>query len=559
MKQMKKAKSLGKELVRLGLITNEQLNEVLRDIDGKTLMRAIADKGYASEKRIAETLAKALGYEFVELSNMEIEPTLLALVPEEFMRKYLVVPFDLKEKTLKVAIADPSNVIAIDDLKIITGYEIEPYVATETEVLNLIDQYARLETDIKELTDLGVATEDEDSQKVVEEVESEDAPIVKLVNAILSEGVRARASDIIIEPMEDEVRVRYRIDGVYHEIMKTAKSTQLGVITRIKILASLDIAEKRVPQDGRISLVVDGKQVDFRVATFPTIHGEAAVLRILEKGSIMIELESLGFMPEQLEAFKKAIRKPWGAVIVTGPTGSGKTTTLYSALNTINDVERNIITVEDPVEYRLEGINQVQVNPTAGLTFASALRSILRNDPDIVMIGEIRDAETALIAIESALTGHLVLSTLHTNNAAGVYTRLIEMGIEPFLISSAIDCVVAQRLARKLCNYCKEPYKPESDFLKSVGFSDDDIAKIDVLYRPRGCDYCSKTGYKGRTGLFEVLVTSPAIRELVLEKATTDEITEQAIKEGMKTMLECGLHKAMNGETSVEEVLRVIS
>lgn len=554
----KKAKLLGKELVRLGVITNEQLNELLKEIDGKSLVRAIAEKGYASEKNVAEALAKASGYEYVDLTSMQIDPTIMSLVPEEIMRKHNLVPFALERGVLKVAISDPSNVIAIDDLKVVTGYEVEPFVATETEIQNLIEQFMRLDTDVKELTEIGF-TEEADEKKVIEEAESEDAPIVKLVNAILTEGVRARASDIIVEPQENEVRVRYRIDGVYHEVMKTAKNTQLGIITRIKILGSMDIAEKRVPQDGRISLVVDGRQVDFRVATFPTIYGEAAVLRILEKGSIMIELDSLGFLPEQLEIFKNSIKKPWGAVIVTGPTGSGKTTTLYSALNMINDVEKNIITVEDPVEYRLEGINQVQVNPQAGLTFASALRSILRNDPDIIMIGEIRDTETALIAIESALTGHLVLSTLHTNNAAGVFTRLIEMGIEPFLISSAIDCVVAQRLARKLCPNCKEPFQPDKDFLKSVGFSDEDISRIDVLYKPRGCDYCSKTGFKGRTGLYEVLLTSEKIKELVLEKATTDEIMEQARKEGMKTMLECGLQKVMKGETSVEEVLRVVS
>lgn len=555
----RKARVLGKELVRLGIISNEQLNEILREIDGKSLMKVIAEKGYASEKMVAESLAKALGYEYIDLSNVQIDPTLLALVPEDFIRKYNIMPFELEGNKLRVAISDPSNVLAIDDLKIITGYEIEPFVSTESEIVNAIDTLTRLDADVKEFTEIGLDEESVEEAKVIEEVESEDAPIVKLVNAILTEGVRARASDIIIEPHESEVRVRYRIDGVYHEIMKTAKSTQLGMITRIKILSNLNIAEKRVPQDGRINMLIDGQQVDFRVATFPTIYGEAAVLRILEKGSIMIELESLGFLPEQLEMFKEAIKRPWGAIIVTGPTGSGKTTTLYSSLNMINDVGRNIITVEDPVEYRLEGINQVQINPQAGLTFATALRSILRNDPDVVMIGEIRDAETATIAIEAALTGHLVLSTLHTNNAAGVFTRLIEMGLEPFLISSAIDCVVAQRLARKLCEYCKEPYKPDNDFLKSVGFSDEDIAKIDALYKPRGCDYCSKTGYKGRTGLYEVLKNSDQIRELVLEKATTDEITEKAKEEGMRTMLECGLQKVIKGITSIEEVLRVVS
>jgi len=555
----KKAKALGRELVKLGVISNEQLNEVLKDLNGKSLIKAITEKGFASETTIAKALAKAMGYEFIDLSSIKIDPAAVALVPEEIQKKHLAIPFALEEGKLKIALADPSNVVAIDDIKVITGYEVEPFIATETEILNAIEQFSRLDTEVKELEDLGTVETFEDEAKVREEAESEDAPIVKLVNAILTEGVRARASDITVEPQEDEVRVRYRIDGVYHEVMKLAKSTQLGIITRIKIMANLDIAEKRVPQDGRISLLVDGKPVDFRVATFPTIYGEASVMRILEKGSISLSLEELGFLPEQLEIFKKSITKPWGAILVTGPTGSGKTTTLYSALNMINSVEKNIITVEDPVEYRLEGINQVQVNPRAGLTFASALRSILRNDPDIIMIGEIRDVETALIAVESALTGHLVLSTLHTNNSASVFTRLIEMGLEPFLISSAIDCALAQRLARKLCSHCKEPYKPDKDFLKSVGFSDDDIDRIDVLYRPRGCDYCARTGFKGRTGLYEILVNSDSIKELVLNKASADEIMEEARREGMITMIECGLKKVMAGETCIEEVFRVIS
>lgn len=555
----KKAKALGRELVKLGVISNEQLNEVLKDLNGKSLIKAITEKGFASETTIAKALAKAMGYEFIDLSSIKIDPAAVALVPEDIQRKHLAIPFALEEGKLKIALADPSNVVAIDDIKVITGYEIEPFIATETEILNAIEQFSKLDTEVKELEDLGTVETYEDEAKAREEAESEDAPIVKLVNAILTEGVRARASDITVEPQEDEVRVRYRIDGVYHEVMKLAKSTQLGIITRIKIMANLDIAEKRVPQDGRISLLVDGKPVDFRVATFPTIYGEASVMRILEKGSISLSLEELGFLPEQLEIFKKSITKPWGAILVTGPTGSGKTTTLYSALNMINSVEKNIITVEDPVEYRLEGINQVQVNPRAGLTFASALRSILRNDPDIIMIGEIRDVETALIAVESALTGHLVLSTLHTNNSASVFTRLIEMGLEPFLISSAIDCALAQRLARKLCSHCKEPYKPDKDFLKSVGFSDDDIDRIDVLYKPRGCDYCARTGFKGRTGLYEILVNSDSIKELVLSKASADEIMEEARREGMITMIECGLKKVMAGETCIEEVFRVIS
>lgn len=557
---MKNLKSLGKALVRSGVITAEQLREALEDQDGKSLARAIADKGFASEQEVTKALAEASGLTFVDLSTYEIDPNAATLLSEEVARKYTVIPVKMEGKKLVVAVADPSNVLALDDLKIITQMDIEPVVATETDILNAIGQYSRMDKEVEELANFEDEGEEASTPaaQVVEEVEREDAPIVKLVNVILSEAVRARAADVHIEPQERDIRIRYRIDGVLHDIMRSPKSAQLGMITRLKILANLDIAEKRLPQDGRFSLVVDNRPVDFRIATLPTIHGEKVVLRILEKESIMIPLESLGFLPESLETFKKSLMKPYGAIFVTGPTGSGKTTTLYAALNVVNSVEKNIITVEDPVEYRLAGCNQVQVNPKAGLTFAAALRSILRNDPDIVMIGEIRDRETALIAVESALTGHLVLSTLHTNDAPSAITRLTEMEIEPFLTASALDCIVAQRLARKLCDKCKEPYKPDKDFLKSVGYEDEDIEKIDVLYRARGCDYCSNTGYRGRTGVYEVMLLTEDIKALTIERASTDEIKKAALQHGMKTLRQAGLAKARTGETSVEEVLRVV-
>jgi type IV pilus assembly protein PilB len=557
---MKNLKSLGKALVRSGVITAEQLREALEDQDGKSLARAIADKGFASEQEVTKALADASGLTFVDLSRYEIDPNAATLLSEEIARKYTVIPVKMVGKKLIVAVADPSNVLALDDLKIITQMDIEPVVATETDILSAIGQYSSMEKEVEELANFEDEAEEASASaaQVVEEVEREDAPIVKLVNVILSEAVRARAADVHIEPQERDIRIRYRIDGVLHDIMRSPKSAQLGMITRLKILANLDIAEKRLPQDGRFSLVVDNRPVDFRIATLPTIHGEKVVLRILEKESIMIPLESLGFLPESLETFKKSLMKPYGAIFVTGPTGSGKTTTLYAALNLVNSVEKNIITVEDPVEYRLAGCNQVQVNPKAGLTFAAALRSILRNDPDIVMIGEIRDRETALIAVESALTGHLVLSTLHTNDAPSAITRLTEMEIEPFLTASALDCIVAQRLARRLCDKCKEPYKPDKDFLKSVGYEDEDIEKIDVLYRARGCDYCSNTGYRGRTGVYEVMLLTEDIKALTIERASTDEIKKAALQHGMKTLRQAGLAKARTGETSVEEVLRVI-
>lgn len=555
---MKNIKALGKALIKAGVINSEQLKEAIAELNGKSLPRVLVEKGFATETEIAKALAEAAGLEYVDLANYEIDPNAATLLSDELMRKYNLIPIKMEDKKLIVAVSDPSNIFAIDDLKIITGMEVEPVVANESDILAAINQYSRIDKEVEELTGLEEEQEEFPVATVVEEAESEEAPIVKLVNVILSEAVRSRAADIHIEPQEKDIRIRYRIDGVLHDVMRSPKSAQLVMSTRIKIMANLDIAEKRLPQDGRFSLIIDGKPVDFRVATLPTIHGEKIVLRILEKESIMIPLEELGFLPETLEKYKKSLMKPYGAVFVCGPTGSGKTTTLYASLNLINSVEKNIITVEDPVEYRLAGCNQVQVNPKAGLTFASALRSILRNDPDIVMIGEIRDRETALIAVESALTGHLVLSTLHTNDAPSAITRLTEMGIEPFLTASAIDCVVAQRLARRLCKKCREPYKPDKDFLKSVGYSDEDIEKTDTLYKAKGCDYCSNTGYRGRTGIFELMMMSEEIKALTIEKASSEEITKVARKQGMISLKEAGLKKALTGETSVEEVLRVV-
>lgn len=555
---MKNVKVLAKALVRSGIITPDQLKEALNEVNDKNLPRILAEKGYATESEVAKAFANAAGLEYVDLLNYEIDPNAATLLSEEIARKYLVIPIKVQGNKLTVAVSDPSNVFAIDDLKIITKMEIEPVVSTESDIIVSINQYTRMDKEVEELA--GIEDEVEEAVKavVVEEVEREDAPIVKLVNVILSEAVRSRSADVHIEPQEKDIRIRYRIDGVLHDIMRSPKSAQLGMITRIKIMANLDIAEKRLPQDGRFSLVIDGKPVDFRTAILPTIHGEKVVLRILEKENILIPLEDLGFLPETYDSFRKSLMKPYGAIFVTGPTGCGKTTTLYAALNLVNSIEKNIITVEDPVEYRLIGCNQVQVNPKAGLTFSSALRSILRNDPDIVMIGEIRDRETALIAVESALTGHLVLTTLHTNDAPSAITRLTEMHIEPFLTASALDCIVAQRLARKLCNKCKEQYKPEKEFLKSIGFLDEDIEKIDVLFKAKGCDQCSKTGYKGRTGVFEVLIMTEEIKAMTIEKASSEVIKRIAIEQGMLTLRRAGLIKAMSGETSVEEIMRVV-
>jgi len=513
--------------------------------------------GYISEPDIAKNLAKQLNLDYVDLVSFEINTQALSLISNEQIHRYRVLPIDLKGDRLFVAMTDPTNLFAIDDLHVMTGYNIVPVVVTESDLTEAINKYTTSDDAVVEAIErVNDDTENANTQLSESEKEAEDAPIVKLVNLIITEAVRDRASDIFIEPQEKDVRVRYRIDGVLHEVMRSMKHIQAGVTSRIKIMAGLDIAERRLPQDGRFGLVVDKRPIDLRVATLPTIHGEQVILRILEKDQIMMELDDLGFSPDALERFKKSLIKPYGAILITGPTGSGKTTTLYAVLNMINSKEKNLITVEDPIEYRLPGVNQVQINTKTGLSFASALRSILRHDPDIIMIGEIRDRETASIAIESALTGHLVLSTLHTNNAPATLTRLIEMGIEPFLVGSAIDCIVSQRLARRLCMRCRESYQPTFDELVEAGYKIDG-SEPTKLYRAYGCRECGNTGYYGRVGLYEVMVMSEGIERLLVEKASVDEIAELAISEGMKTLREDGLEKVRMGLTSIEELARV--
>jgi len=547
---------LGTILVDAGLITETQLQQAVESQNGKSLSKALVDLGHASEIDIAAILAKTMNLPFVDIANYEINPGAATIISEEFASRYLLLPIDFDDDKMIVAMADPSNIFAVDDLKIVTGYDINVVVCTESDLRSAIGRYARIDKTVEQVVE-SVAEDDLIESVVGEEKEAEEAPIVKLVNLLVTEAVRDSANDIHIEPQENDLRIRYRIDGVLHEVMRAPKQVQPGMTARLKILSGMDIAERRVPQDGRFGLTIDNKAIDFRVATLPTIHGEKVVLRLLEKESIMMSLDDIGFLEEPLRLFKSSFTRPYGAILVTGPTGSGKTTTLYGALNILNIPEKNIITVEDPVEYRLQGVNQVQVNAKAGLTFASGLRSILRNDPDIVMIGEIRDEETARIAIESALTGHLVLSTLHTNDAPSAVTRLTEMGIEPFLTSSAVDCVVGQRLARKLCVHCKEKYTPNEQILKEIGL-DPEKDKIPELYRAKGCSKCNETGYKGRIGVFEVMVISEAIERLTVERATSDDLLKVAIKEGMRTLRQDGLEKALKGITSIEEIMRVI-
>lgn len=544
-----------------GLISRDQLAVVLEKQKDtpKRLGEILVEDGILTQDQLNLALAERLGVESIGLDEFEIDSLAATMIPEKLARRYGAIPIKfLDENTLLVAMVDPTNVFAIDDLRMMTGYDIKPAISSAEDVFNQISKIHRLGDSVAEEVDMeGDFTADTSMEADIRDVASE-APIVKLVNGVISQGVEDGASDLHFEPQEKELVVRFRIDGVLHEIMSVPKRMQAGVLSRIKVMADIDIAERRIPQDGRIGLTVGGKPIDIRVASMPTVYGEKIVLRLLDKSSIMLNLMDLGFSERALKRFEKSFRKPYGAILVTGPTGSGKSTTLYATLNVLNSKEKNIITVEDPVEYRLSGINQTQMNAKAGLTFASGLRAILRSDPDIVMVGEIRDKETAQIAIEAALTGHMVLSTLHTNDAPGALTRLTEMGVEPFLTASAIECIMAQRLARKLCTNCKEPYKPTDEALRQNGFPQEVMGKDITLYRAAGCPRCNNTGYKGRLGIYEVMIVSEAIERLTVERKSADEISRVAQAEGMLSLREDGLDKVIKGVTSMEEIARVI-
>jgi type IV pilus assembly protein PilB len=555
-------RQLGDLLVAKGAITKEQLNEALEEqrAKGEPLGRVLVKNGLVTENQLLDILASQLGLDFVDLAEFKIDLSAVALVPERIAKKNLVLPIGFEDGKLLVAVANPTDVFVFDDLRMMTGFEIKAVVSTKDDILEAIQRYSKAD-DVVEQTveEIGAELGEETEEGVGQAAETiDDAPIVKLVNLIINQAVTDRASDIHIEPQEKDVRIRYRIDGVLHEVMRPPKRVQAGLASRIKIMADMNIAETRVPQDGRIGLMIGGKTVDVRVTTLPTVYGEKTVMRILEKESIRIDLEELGFLPDAVKRYRSSFSKPYGAIMVCGPSGCGKTTTLYAALNKLNSIEKKLITVEDPVEYKIAGLMQIQVNPKAGLTFASALRSILRNDPDIVMIGEIRDRETAMIAIESALTGHLVLATLHTNDAPQALTRLTEMGVEPFLSASALACVVAQRLARKLCPSCKEAYTPEQEVLEKCGFPFEKGEKL-TFYRAKGCGKCKKTGYKGRIGVYEVMLVSEEIERMSVDRASSDEIGKQSQKEGMLTLRQDGFEKVRMGVTSLEEILRVIA
>ena len=557
-------KQLGEILLEEGLVTEAQLLSALDEqmTAGSSLGRTLVELGMLTEVQLVQALAAQVGMPFVDLDEYPVDRAALAMVPGGICRRYTVLPVAIDNGVLVLAPADPGNVLAVDDVRSVSGMQVRPVVATYDNVLRAIDRFVRADDEMEDLSSAFEESQAEaeaaDLAKMGDFVE-DDAPIVRYVNLLVTQAITDRASDIHIEPTEHDLRVRYRIDGVLHETQRSPKNITGGVISRVKIMSDIDIAEKRKPQDGRMSVVHNGRKIDLRVATLPTVWGEKIVMRILDNSTASLDLRDLSFLEENYATYKESYSKPYGMILVTGPTGSGKSTTLYATLNAVSKPDINVITVEDPVEYRLAGINQVQVNPKAGLTFAAALRSILRSDPDVVLLGEIRDHETAQIAVEAALTGHLVLSTLHTNDAPSAVTRLTEMGIEPFLVGSALDCVVAQRLARRLCPKCKVPYQPSPEEMFAARFPWVDGEPIPELFRPGGCTACSKTGYKGRLALHEVMRVTEEIERHAVAHSSSAEIASTAVKQGMISLRNDGWQKVAMGQTSIEEILRVVA
>jgi type IV pilus assembly protein PilB len=544
-------------IVELGLASQEQVDAAVGQAraNGETPESVLLKQGVITPDGVAQALAERYGFDYVDLSTFNVDMAAANLVSSQLAKRYDALPIAfVDDRTLLVAMSDPANVLAIDDIAILTGFEVRAAVATSYDLGNVIARLTRLGDVVQ------TAGEEEELSRAAEVLElhesADDAPVVKLVHQLVAQAVEAGASDLHIMPDSDELRVRFRIDGVLSDVTSVPRRMAAGVVSRIKIMAELDISERRVPQDGRVGLSVDGHHIDLRVVSVPTVRGEGIVMRILDKDAVTLDLANLGMGPTELGRFERAYRQAYGAVLVTGPTGSGKSTTLYAALNDINSPEKNIITIEDPVEYEISGITQIQVNPRAGLLFETGLRAMVRADPDIIMVGEIRDRETAKIAIEAALTGHLVLSTLHTNDAATSITRLIEMGVEPFLVASAIDCVVAQRLVRTLCQQCKRRVILPMSTLRDYGYA----ASVDIEgYEPVGCKHCSGSGYRGRTGIYEVMSVSSEIRTLALERRSADEMIELAVSQGMRQLRDDGLEKVKQGRTSISEVARVVN
>jgi type IV pilus assembly protein PilB len=568
----KSGQRVGEALIKAGVITEAQLAEALKiqKDKGGRIGSCLVRLGYLREDQLTEFLAQFFGVPAINLDQVKVDESVIKVIPADVARKYTILPVSRAGAKVTLAMLDPSNVFAMDDIKFMTGYQVEPVIASETQLRIAIDQYygtthaielKKVMDDLSGEVDSSLEVLEEEEQLDLAELEqqSEEAPVVRLVNIILTDAIKRGASDIHIEPYEKDYRVRYRIDGLLYEMMHPPLKLREAITSRIKIMARLDIAEKRLPQDGRIKIKtkVGGKvkDLDYRVSVLPAIFGEKIVMRLLDKDNLMLDLTKLGFEVDSLRRFEAAIMRPYGMVLVTGPTGSGKTNTLYSALQRINTTDVNIMTAEDPVEFNLAGINQVQMKEQIGLNFAATLRSFLRQDPNIILVGEIRDFETAEVAIKAAMTGHLVLSTLHTNDAPSTINRLMNMGIEPFLVATSVHLVVAQRLVRRICSFCKEPVDSSVAAMVEVGFSEAEGRTL-KLFKGRGCERCSNTGYKGRVGLYEVMEIGDEVRELILSGASALELRQKAIEHGMVTLRMSGLQKIRDGVTTVEEVVR---
>jgi type IV pilus assembly protein PilB len=561
-----RAESLGQIMLDEGMVTSEQLEKAIQtqQRSGGHLGSVFVEQGVVTEQQLARALSIQWGLPVVELGGLEIDPDDVKIIPHHLALRHKVLAISRTKRRVRLAIADPLNVVALDDVRLVTGLELEPVVAAPEDIVAAINRYysggANLEEAMRQAmgTDLEVA-EDRGEEISLEKLRTlvDEAPVVRLVNLLISQAIGDGASDIHVEPHRRTLQIRYRVDGILRDAMAPPKAMQQAMISRIKIMANLDIAERRLPQDGRIHVVIEGREYDLRVSTLPTVFGEKVVMRILDQSTAKLTLGKLGFASQMLETWNELTSKPYGMILVSGPTGSGKTTTLYATLNKLNTIDKNILTIEDPVEYQLARVNQVHVNPKAGLNFANGLRSFLRQDPDIIMVGEIRDRDTAEIAIQASLTGHLVLSTIHTNDAPSATTRLLDMGIEPFLITSSVIGVLAQRLARTICSHCKEPYTPPVEALHRLGLSVQGGEEI-VFYRGKGCDRCKGSGYRGRTGIFELMVMTDPIRELVLKGGSTAEVRARAVAEGMRLLRDDGILKVLEGQTTVDELLRVV-
>ncbi|MCK4431522.1 MAG: type IV-A pilus assembly ATPase PilB [Candidatus Aminicenantes bacterium] len=568
------ASNLGELLLQEKLLNSDQLKSAL-DFQKKNAVAigtAIVSLGYISEEGMAQALSRQLGYPYINLDQFEVYADVIDLIPLEIAKKYLIMPIHRIRSFLTLSMVDPTDLGIIEDIRFRTGLSIQPVIASESGVMNAINKYygssdsLRVKQIVDEIqqaedTSINIIEEEEEDYDIEELVHStEEAPIITLVNTVFIDAIKKGASDVHFEPYERSFRVRYRLDGTLYEMMNLATKFKNPVVSRVKILSNMDIAEKRLPQDGRIKMRIklengNKKEVDMRVSSVPTIFGEKVVVRILDKAMLMLDLKKLGFEKESLEAVKRAIVRPWGIILVTGPTGSGKTNTLYSAISTLNSMEKNIITAEDPVEFNIPGINQINIKEEIGLNFANCLRSFLRQDPDIMLVGEMRDFETVDIAIKAALTGHLVFSTVHTNDAASTIIRLVNMNIEPFLIADSVVLIIAQRLVRRLCKKCRVKHNLTPEALVDIGFSPEEAKKVKV-YEPHGCIDCNNTGYKGRTALFEAMEVTDDIKDIILSRAQSKEIKKKAVENGMLTLRRSGLIKIKDGITSVEEVLR---